>query len=70
LTGAAIGAGLSILFAPKTGVELRSQIGQHVGDLADTVSRSCRRISVAAGQLAECGRAIVRSRDADHTAWS
>jgi len=38
LTGTVLGAGLGMLFAPKSGSELRSQISEQAGNLANTVS--------------------------------
>ena len=36
--GAALGVGLGMLFAPKSGSELRSQLSEQSGDLAERVS--------------------------------
>jgi len=37
LAGAAVGAGLSLLYAPKTGKELRGKIGQLTDDAVDKI---------------------------------
>jgi gas vesicle protein len=65
LTGTVLGAGLGMLFAPKAGSELRGQVAEQAGHLANTASESYRRASEAAGTLAEKGReAYDRARDA------
>lgn len=35
LTGVAIGVGLGVLFAPKRGEELRSELGERVTEMSD-----------------------------------
>jgi gas vesicle protein len=57
LTGTVLGAGLGMLFAPKAGSELRSQIGEQAGNIANTASDGYRRATEQAGQWAD------RSRD-------
>jgi hypothetical protein len=57
LTGTVLGAGLGMLFAPKAGSELRSQIGEQAGNLANTASDGYRRATEQAGQWADRGRA-------------
>ena len=56
LTGVAIGAGLGLLLAPKTGAELRSRLSARAGDLADTASDAYRRVADRAGDFASRGR--------------
>lgn len=56
LAGAAMGAGLGILFAPKPGSELRGQLTGQANDLAATASRQYRRAASTASDLAERGR--------------
>ena len=55
LTGTVLGAGLGMLFAPKAGSELRSQLSEQAGNLANR-----RRKAIAgaenAGQWAENGK--------------
>jgi gas vesicle protein len=69
LTGTVLGAGLGILFAPKSGSELRGQISEQAGNIAnaasdqyrrvsDAASDQYRRVSEAAGDLAERGREV------------
>src|SRR3954449_2791192 len=69
LTGTVLGAGLGMLFAPKAGSELRSQIGEQAGNIANTASDGYRRASEQAGQWADRGREVAgqfadRSKDA------
>lgn len=65
LTGTVIGAGLGMLFAPKSGSELRNQISEQAGNFADTASDGWRRANDAAGDLANRGRQIYeKTRDA------
>src|SRR3989442_4720118 len=59
LTGTVLGAGLGMLFAPKAGSELRNQISEKAGDLANTASDGYRRASETAGEWAEKGRDLV-----------
>jgi len=56
LTGTVLGAGLGILFAPKAGSELRGQISEQAGNLANQASEGYRRATENAGQWAEKGR--------------
>jgi gas vesicle protein len=56
LTGTVLGAGLGMLFAPKAGSELRGQLSEQAGNLANTASEGYRRASEAAGSWAEKGR--------------
>jgi gas vesicle protein len=65
LTGTVLGAGLGMLFAPKAGSELRNQVAEQAGNLANTASEGYRRASEAAGSWAEKGReAYDKARDA------
>lgn len=56
LTGTVLGAGLGMLFAPKAGSELRSQIGEQAGNIANTASDGYRRATEQATQWADRGR--------------
>jgi gas vesicle protein len=60
LTGTVLGAGLGMLFAPRAGSELRHQISEQAGHLADTASEGYRRASETAGNWAEKGREVGR----------
>jgi gas vesicle protein len=65
LTGTVLGAGLGMLFAPKSGSELRNQISEQAGSLANTASEQYRRATETAGNWAEKGReAYDKARDA------
>ena len=55
LTGTVLGAGLGMLFAPKAGSELRNQVREQAGNLANSASDGYRRAAETAGQYA--GRA-------------
>ena len=56
LTGTVLGAGLGMLFAPKAGSELRGQISEQAGNLANQASEGYRRATENAGQWAEKGK--------------
>jgi len=58
LTGTVLGAGLGMLFAPKSGAELRSKLSDQAGNLANTASEGYRRASESAGQWADRGREV------------
>jgi len=65
LTGTVLGAGLGMLFAPKSGSELRSQISEQAGNIANTASDGVRRVQEQANEWAEKGRsAYDKARDA------
>jgi gas vesicle protein len=55
LTGTVLGAGLGILFAPKAGAEIRNQISEKAGNLADSAADGYRRASETANELANKG---------------
>ena len=44
LTGTVLGAGLGMLFAPKSGSELRNQLSEQAGNLANAASEGYRRV--------------------------
>jgi len=65
LTGTVLGAGLGMLFAPKAGADLRNQIGEQAGNLANSASEGYRKATESAGQWAERGRDMYdKARDA------
>src|ERR671939_2131497 len=65
LTGTVLGAGLGMLFAPKAGSELRGQIQEQAGNIANTASEGYRRATEAAGDWADRGREMYdKARDA------
>jgi gas vesicle protein len=53
LAGTVLGAGLGMLFAPKSGSELRGQLSDQAGSLASSAADSVRRASEKAGTWAE-----------------
>ena len=53
LTGAAVGAGLALLFAPQTGKETRRQIKDFSEKLGNDVKDSVEKISEKAKDLIE-----------------
>ncbi len=60
LTGTVLGAGLGMLFAPKSGSELRTQLSEQAGSLANSASESYRRATETANEWAEKGREVSR----------
>ena len=63
LTGTVLGAGLGMLFAPKSGAELRSQIGDQAGRLRDAANETYTQASGKVGHMVDRGReAYVRAR--------
>ena len=65
LTGTVLGAGLGILFAPKTGSEMRGHLSEGANTVSRTASEGYRRAADAASSIAEKGRGLYgRARDA------
>jgi gas vesicle protein len=65
LAGTVLGAGLGMLFAPRAGSELRSQLSDHAGHLANSASEKYRRASETAGEWAGKSRtALDKAREA------
>ena len=58
VTGAAIGVGLGILFAPKAGSELRSKLSEQAENLANQASEGYKRAAESASEWADRGRDI------------
>lgn len=58
LTGTVLGAGLGMLFAPRAGSELRNQLSEQAGNIANQASETARRASESASQWAEKGREV------------
>src|SRR5437016_8715708 len=66
LTGTVLGAGLGMLFAPKSGSEMRNQISEQAGNLANTASEGYRKASESASQWADRGKDLYeKTRDAE-----
>ncbi len=65
LTGTVLGAGLGMLFAPKTGSEMRGQLSEGANTVSRTASESYRKAADTANNIAEKGRGLYeRARDA------
>jgi gas vesicle protein len=65
LTGTVLGAGLGMLFAPKAGSELRGQLQEQAGTIANSASEGYRRASEAASDWAGRGRDVYdKAKDA------
>jgi gas vesicle protein len=60
LTGAFIGAGVALLFAPKTGSEMRQQLGQQYRGLAERVNETTQSLRESTASLREQGRERVQ----------
>jgi gas vesicle protein len=56
LTGVVVGTGLGMLFAPKPGSELRNQLSERAGALADQAQEGYRKVTESAGQWADKGK--------------
>src|SRR6476661_11239541 len=56
LTGTVLGAGLGMLFAPKAGSELRNQLSEQAGTLANQAQDGIRKVTENAGDWADRGR--------------
>jgi gas vesicle protein len=68
LTGTVLGAGLGMLFAPKPGSDLRHQVREQAGNLANTATDGYRRAADTAGEYASrvadtAGQYAERGRD-------
>ena len=65
LAGTVLGAGLGMLLAPKSGADLRGQLGEQAKNFSNKASEQYRRASETAGQWAERGRDVMnQARDA------
>ena len=56
LTGTALGVGLGMLFAPKVGSDLRNQLSEQAGALANQAQEGYRKATEHAAQWAEKGK--------------
>ena len=56
LAGTVLGAGLGMLFAPKTGSELRNQLGEQAGRLKTTAADGYNQASEKVSQIVDRGR--------------
>jgi gas vesicle protein len=58
LAGAAVGAAVALLFAPKTGEELRALIGEKAGQGRDYLVETGRDVYAKGKELYEKGRGL------------
>ena len=58
LTGTVVGVGLGLLLAPKTGSELRNQLSDQAGALANQAQEGYRKATENAGRWAEKGQQV------------
>ncbi len=56
LAGTVLGAGLGMLFAPKAGTELRSQLGEQAERLRTTANDAYGQATDKVGQMVDRGR--------------
>ena len=56
LAGTVLGAGLGMLFAPKTGSELRNQLSEQTGRLRSTANDAYSQASEKVSQMMDRGR--------------
>ncbi|NMC74809.1 MAG: YtxH domain-containing protein [Geobacteraceae bacterium] len=62
LAGAAIGSGLALLFAPKTGREVREQIRDMTEDAVDKIKEYAREAQDRIKSTYECGKEAVMEK--------
>jgi gas vesicle protein len=56
LAGTVLGAGLGMLFAPKSGTDLRNQLSEQAGRLRNTATETYGQASEKVTQMVERGR--------------
>lgn len=56
LAGTVLGAGLGMLFAPRAGAELRTQLNEQAGKLKDTAGGAYSQASERVTQMVDRGR--------------
>jgi gas vesicle protein len=70
LAGTVLGAGLGMLFAPKAGSELRSQLSEQTGRLRSTANDAYTQASEKVSQMVDRGReAYERARTGNNTTF-
>jgi gas vesicle protein len=62
LAGAAIGSGLALLFAPKTGREVREQIKDLTEDAVDKIKEYAKEAQDKIKSTYECGKDVVMEK--------
>src|SRR5512134_1535290 len=58
LAGTVLGAGLGMLFAPRTGSELRNQLSEQAGKLRSTANETYHQASEKVSQMVDRGREV------------
>ena len=56
LAGTVLGAGLGMLFAPKPGAELRTQLGEQAGKIRSTATDGYQQATEKVSQIVDRGR--------------
>lgn len=64
LAGAAVGAGLSLLYAPKTGKELRGKIGELTDDAVDKIKAYATEAQEKLKSTIEEGKEVIKEKKA------
>ncbi len=64
LAGAALGAGLSLLYAPKTGKELRGKIGELTDDAVDKIKTYATEAQEKLKSTIEDGKEVIKEKKA------
>jgi gas vesicle protein len=64
LAGAAVGAGLSLLYAPKTGKELRGKIGELTDDAVDKIKTYAAEAQEKIKSTIEEGKEVIKEKKA------
>jgi gas vesicle protein len=64
LAGAAVGAGLSLLYAPKTGKELRGKIGELTDDAVGKIKTCATEAQEKIKSTIEDGKEVIKEKKA------
>jgi gas vesicle protein len=64
LAGAAVGAGLSLLYAPKTGKELREKIGELTDDAVDKIKTYATEAQEKIKSTIEDSKEVIKEKKA------
>jgi gas vesicle protein len=67
LAGAAVGAGLSLLYAPKSGKELRERIGELTDDAVDKIKTYATEAQEKIKSTIEDSKEVIREKKAVFT---
>ena len=69
LAGTVLGAGLGMLFAPKAGAELRSQLVDQTGKLREKADQSYQQATDKVSQIVDRGREAYDKAGIDGITW-